>query len=261
MTQPTATTDEYGNAEITSNTINTAGTARFNVVCDGKNYPTQITVVNVDDIAFDVPSLVSKGSTIPVSATASYESTRIPNLLMTINGDKQITDSNGKATSSYIGNGDGEVTLLAKCGSYEETITIMDYLMYWNPSENRKLNANYSTRGDLKVSELYSGIQLTSQNNTDGHIYFTYPNSTNEEWAFEFDVVSFKDNLVQISGFSRTYMELTGGDHVKVLVENNSKKTYINDNLESTGSTKSLFVPYLVVRGSITINNIRLYRV
>lgn len=258
----TKTTDEDGKATLQSAVFTESGTRDMEVVCEDIIYPTSVEVVEVSNVVFGSEEyLVAKNQSIVLDAVAYNGAVPIPNLLMTINNVKTITDENGRSKISYMGQGNGEVEITAKCGYTEATTTVMDYLMYWKPSENRKYNVDYSLRRSLTVLEMYSGIRLSSEPQNSASIYFTYPNSQNESWTWEFTVKSFPSSHIQICGYTRTYTQLKANDTVKVVVSDGSRKIYINDNLVDTETNATFFVPYLVIVGQITIDDIKLYKV
>ena len=175
-----------------------------------------------------------------------------------------VTDENGEFKSIFAGQGTGLREAWAICGdTIAQSVTVYDMLQYINFSENISYNSNYTTKNNLSVVQRYNGLQLHSNNRSEGHIYFTYPNSREEDWTFEFKVNSVsKYGYMQVSGTTIQYDSLKTKPVIKVDVRNGEKNVYVNGTVVSTNALSQLFVPYLVIgaNSEIVIDDIKLYR-
>ena len=103
------------------------------------------------------------------------------------------TDANGLATINVTGNGIGTKTLTAQYGSITQSITLTDYLQYWQPKNNH--NRNYVGT----VNDLNNLFRITSSDFTTLALYV--PNNIDYELVMSGFSTSKSAKFNFLSGF------------------------------------------------------------
>lgn len=124
----------------------------------------------------------------PVDDFYSGDYADIPIELTGFVNDTLYTNANGVAEKTYIGKGEGDVSITADFGGVTRTVNITDYLQYWR-ANNTSYNQSYTVL-EGRLDEQAKGFKLTETRFDygaclglgDGSQFIT------GDWAFSFDV-------------------------------------------------------------------------
>lgn len=261
------TTDSGGNVSLEYQE-STSGDKQYYVELSNGDISSNVSVsiIDVDYLELEADdTIVANGQSTRITARAIKNNNPISNIAINMAAGTFITNSDGEAYIDYEGTGAGLITLNGACGETTSYVMIEDVIQYYSQENEKFFNVDYSLKNSLTAVMKYNGLQLISyvayQQTSDGHIYFTYPNSKSENWTFEFDVISVgKGTSIQASGTFINYNQLNAKPRIYVVVKDGVKKVYLNDVEISSNTNSSLFVPYLVITGNIIIDNIKIIK-
>jgi len=167
------------------------------------------------------------------------------------------TDSNGRATYTYTGAGNGEIDVIASLDNpivsssvqskpYPvEDVFVFDSGIYGSANETDRMQ--YQTRLTIETLSDGTGTLLTQTGNSNGTLAFNKHGSTISAWtdtidytvpfAIEVDIVSFSDNACGVfvgdSTFTQTFsagaVGFTANSHLKMVFNGTTVKGYINN--------------------------------
>lgn len=254
-------TDADGNADMSLSTLSEGD---YNLRVYDKFIPEcvanlNVEVIDVSNIELSLSEdMVSPGNGVIVTAIPVKDGIPIDGILIHVNGEDLVTDSEGKAEYYYDGNGAGRISLSANCGNTSNSIQVDDVLRYW--STEKRGNWYYSSQGALTVDEMYQGLRLKAPYERNGQMYFGYSNSVNEDWEFSFVVKSAKiiDTWQVCGNTMGSYLK--ANSRYRIVKNGKSVSFYVNDVEVATTSYTVNFTPYLVMNGEIILDKIKIVR-
>ena len=215
------TTDNDGKATLSAK-INSSGTQTLTISESTTNTSTDVEIEAVEVDRIDVSlskEIVADGIDSIVTAIPYNGNSKIPNLLIHIDGNDYVTNTNGEATHIFRGTGRGLYGIEVGCGNYTDGIAIEDVYQYYNQKENAEYNLNYFTMLYLSAIRKFNGLELTNSPSAEGTIKFIYPDYLTETWSFRFDVVSVvKNTSIEVCGVAISYDLLKNNPKIDVRV-------------------------------------------
>lgn len=225
-------TNSDGEATYTPSAFNTAGTKTITATETGSGISatTEVQVIDVDRIDMTASTdVVSEGTNTTITAIPYSNDVAISNMLIHIDGNDYVTNSNGEATHIYRGESAGQKAILANCGSFQWAIGITDAYQYFSQSKNKEYNFIYVPVNSLSVTRKYNGLELANSPNAEGSFRLVYGDYLIEQWQFEFKVVSVSKNLsIEICGHTVSYDLLKELPLIQVTAYYQNNQYYMN---------------------------------
>lgn len=266
-----AITNAEGKATYTMQSFPTAGAKTVEIIEQngGMSITVPVTVVNITQMDLSLSEeVVTENKTTNIIAKPYSNGSPVPNILVHINGEDYVTNSNGEASHPFIGTGGGMVSVNANCGNRSSSVSICDALQYFSMEKSREFNFSYYTRNSLSVTRKFKGLELAASVNSDGSFYLTISELL-ENAVLEFDVVSYASNPSAQIHHDRVVVneqEVVGNyladkPHIKVECRNGTEKLYVNNSVVATRTNYNFF-PVITVGGGtiLTIDNIKMYK-
>lgn len=203
------------------------------------SYPSGITITHRDNRPF----IGFKGISVPLVITVGGDD--VSNIPITITDDTTktlTTDYNGRVTYDYVCDGVGDITVTALTSNLMNTITIEDCEIYANTTG---MNATSKIKREgssiVKYNSYYSVTRRSGQDTC--MLKFPYESTQNyPNYSLEFklaqDIGTDSCRLyVQDSDYiTLDIARWKKGAVVKLLVEDNQLKQYVNNKLITTGT-------------------------
>ena len=274
-TYDTQTTDENGVAELTSPAQNSSGTKSFIVKHGTVEYPVSVNVVEIGDVNLDASkSMVGNGESVELYASVLDEyQNPLEGVKVTINDITTQTNEEGVGVVTYTNDGSGgAINVTASCGNLSDTITIDNVIMYWSMSEQKKINLDYSKRGQLSIEETMTGILIISSQIKVGsthlwqqeRIFFKNPYRISESWEFSFKIVGIlkAETLLWVS-LSEITDYVKNGSEVRVTFNKTTgvRKVFVDDVEVSSNTNTSVIDSDIMLQGRIRIDDVKLMKV
>lgn len=225
-------TDSDGKATFIPQDFRTVGTTTITAteMASGISASTEVEVVDIDRIDMAASAeVVSEGTNSIITATPYSNDVAIPNMLIHINGEECVTNSNGEATYIYQGESIGQKAIIANCGDFLWAIGIIDAYQYFSQSKNKEYNFLYVPVNSLSVTRKYNGLELANSPNAEGSFRLVYGDYLIEQWQFEFKVVSVSKNLsIEVCGHTVSYDLLKELPLIQVFVYYQNNQYHMN---------------------------------
>lgn len=272
-------TDSDGKATFTPQDFNQVGTTTITAteMASGISATTEVEVINIDRI--DVTSseeVISDGIDTMITAIPYSNNVPVPNILIHIDGEDYVTNSEGIATHFHRGENKGLTAISANCGEVSDVTVVSDMYQYFNQAENREYNFAYYPINSLSVTRKYNGLELANSN-SEGSLYILQENWGDSQWSLDFDVVSVQKNtsiVVCETQISYDLLKTKPKISVSQFVQNGTyvKNVYVRTPTTTRMvATEATIAPPIIkvnitnifqnLMGSIIIDNIRLMKV
>lgn len=195
---------KHGTTVVDTKTTNSDGEVTFNIAFDDSTLYITDNEYIYESLYFQSPVMISHiqiqsdeftsiGQMMPI--TVSFDN--VSNLLVHVDNEDLVTDSNGQVVYEYQGSGVGNKTITASAGEYSASKTVKDLLMYYSKVNEKEYNFNFSVQNALSVLRKINGLELAS-GNIAGSILL-YSNPMPIAWDLEFRIVSMSRQSSSIS--------------------------------------------------------------
>ncbi|MEE1227201.1 MAG: Ig-like domain-containing protein [Bacteroidales bacterium] len=237
-----------------NNIVTSSENIRF---CEGYVPPTESLTLTADK------NILSYADNDTVTLTATYDGTTLEGKSVVFKiGDTvlatETTDSNGVATYEYESQGVGDVTFTVECMNLQETYELQDCIYYHDMTSAD--SSHWTIPSNANASYSSNGMQFSGSGWSDA--YLEVP--LTKPYSVEFDLTQWSSNPSYLEYFwdstkTTRYMHMmymspktifdtypnqdnswngsiSQGSHIKIEVNEDNAKLYVNDELKLTKS-------------------------
>lgn len=217
-----------------------------------------VTVISIYSLTItpSTPQLYkNEGNVLSIQSSSAVEG--IPIQLTGAVEETVYTDSDGLATKTLIGTGRGSKTITASAGDKTASITLNDFIQYWNRTDTGT-GMDYVIRGDNRTIQVLNNYYriIGTPSLTSGHWGETILYFPNTSQPFELImsgvttsipcVITCIDESLPTRKDSFTDKSAHNNEEWKFIMENDVLKIYKNNSLYKTITEQSNDFPYVV---------------
>ena len=173
------------------------------------------------------------------------------------------TDSNGLATKTITGMGIGSKSIIATFGNLTQSISLEDYIQYWQPKNIHNQDYNYYLSPVANLNNLFrfsassssgDALQLPIEPNVDYELIITGL-TTNKPAAFAFLQGNRSWKTSQLVMIDVPIVLTTHSNETwKIIREDNTVSVYKNNTLQNTFSNQGEYIPSFLTISESSFN-------